>query len=498
LGTSTTTSRFVIEADLDHVPFGSLHRAIDTARSQDGRSGERVALWKLPLHVGSAPLDVLLHEFARVRGLAHPSIARAFELDRDGDGYFLVSEFLDGETLRNVLDHLKPECLEPHEADEVLRTIGDALAYAHDRDVVHGEVRAENVLVTMDHRCVLTNFMANRLLRWRPSTAAPADDVRDFAALAYELHTGERLPAHSRTLARNTAPKRLLRAIETVLQSKRHELSLREFLAAAGLDDEAEEPAPAPRTEAPQAAPRYRGAPAEMVELGPRRERANAAAPRSFWRIALPFMGVAAIAFALHATGGLAALLGVGQRLQDWSLAMLEPVPDAKTADSAADGVSQLSGPATGVAGQTDAGSPAPPEGRDGVEVVPAADPAQAPAIAAEQATVSFGTPRVSARESQGVVSVEIVRKGGGTSPVDVAWWTSEGTAHAREDFASFGKRVERLDTPDARRRIYIPIVSDSIPEGTKYFEIHLAPQRDDVRLGAIETVQVALSDDDY
>jgi hypothetical protein len=40
-------------------------------------------------------------------------------------------------------------------------------------------------------------------------------------------------------------------------------------------------------------------------------------------------------------------------------------------------------------------------------------------------------------------------------------------------------------------------LVSDSIPEATEYFEIHLAPQRGDARLGAVETVQVALRDDD-
>jgi hypothetical protein len=40
-------------------------------------------------------------------------------------------------------------------------------------------------------------------------------------------------------------------------------------------------------------------------------------------------------------------------------------------------------------------------------------------------------------------------------------------------------------------------LVSDSIPEATEYFEVHLAPQRGDVRVGAVETVQVTLLDDD-
>lgn len=497
MGTSTTTSRFIIEEPLDQAPFGSLHRAIDTRRSPDGRSAERVALWRLPMHVGNAPLDSLLRDFGLVRALRHRGIARVYELDRDADGYFMVSEFLDGETLRNVLDHLRPERLAPDEADEVLRAIGDALAYAHDREVVHGDLRAENVLVTMDHNFVLTNFMASRLLLWQPTAASQADDVRDFAALAYELHTGERLPAQARSLHRNNAPKRLLRAIETVLQSKRHELGLREFLAAAGLDERPleEPPTPAvPHSPSPApAAPRF--VPAEMLEIPTRRDHAQSVHRQSLWRIAVPFMGIAAIAFTLHTTGTFGGLLEAGQRLQSWSVTMLERA-DVETAPRS----TRAPAPAAAAAATIE---PDPARllentnAASGEGVRETDSEAPVAASAALEATVSFADQLVSARESQGVVSVEIVRKGG-DGPVQVVWWTTEGTAHAREDFASFGRRVETLDTHDARRTLYIPLVSDSIAEATEYFEVHLAPLKNGARVGAVGTVQIAVRDDDY
>ena len=43
-----------------------------------------------------------------------------------------------------------------------MRAIGSALVYAHERGIAHGDVRAENVVVTMDRRFVLTNFLARR------------------------------------------------------------------------------------------------------------------------------------------------------------------------------------------------------------------------------------------------------------------------------------------------------------------------------------------------
>jgi hypothetical protein len=330
---------------------------------------------------------------------------------------------------------------------------------------------------------VLLNFMASRLLRQRPGAAAPADDVRDFAALAYELHTGRRLPQHGRSLDGTKAPKRLLGAIESVLHEKRHELSLCKFLATAGLTEalELETRAPAPAA-----------ARTELASLlaPPRREYALAANRRSLRRLAVCLLAIAAVALALQKTGAIDTLAGMSERLEGLSTALEGALDAGLHAGDGGAGPAPDATAAVDVELDTPAAQPIVDVGEDGSSR--ASPLAQTP----EPATISFGAPRVSVRESDGVVSVEIVRTGG-TSSVPVVWWTTDGTAHAREDFASFGRRVESLGAADARRRLYIPLVSDSIPEATEYFEIHLAPQRGDARLGAVETVQVALRDDD-
>lgn len=485
------TSRFVLENELDQVPCGSAYRAIDTA---EGRN-MRIALWLLPERNVGASSDVLRQRFRALQSLDHPNIPRVFELGHSGNSTYLCSEYFDGETLRNVLDHLRPERLDAAEAATILQAVGAALAHAHDRGVVHGEVRAENVLVTMDQRFLLTNFMAEALLHWRAGPARVADDVHDFAALAYELITGERL-VHDRPLA-GTAPKRLLRAIDAV-RSPRHSLGVREFMRAAGL-------MPGDRLRTATAAP-----PTQALQRGPRAGRPR----RSMWRFAVPFIGIVAVAFTVHTTDTTDELLQAGQKLKDWSSGMLDRLPERAAAnDSPASPAAQAAAadeappPAADVAAQS---SPAPASpgtelGRmlpppSSLPAAPAAlpEPAAEPAVlreTAEPPVVSFAVPRMSVRENQSVVPVDIIRSGD-PGPVSVIWWTTDDTATPGDDYASFGRRVETFGPDDTRRTVHIPLVSDSLPEVPERFIVHLAP-RGGAKLGPIARVEVTIIDDD-
>ncbi|HEX5050028.1 MAG TPA: Calx-beta domain-containing protein [Gammaproteobacteria bacterium] len=482
-------NRFVLEEPLDQVPFGSAYRAIDTHRTAEALE-RRALLWILPAHaVTNMASEALRGAFTRIRALRHPSIAQVYELGYAGDACFISSELLDGETLRNVLDHLRPERLDAGEAGEIVRSVGSALAHAHDHDILHGEVRAENVVITMSHDVKLMNFMASRLLRVEPAAARAANDVRDLALLAHELYTGERLGARDR--AQHKAPKRLARAIEAALHGGRQGLTVREFLAVAGLDLEPDapasiSPAPPPVPAALPVADRAISravAGAEPLELTPLREPAPR---RSVWRFAVPFMALAGLAVALHETVGVDGLVAAGRQLQN-----------------AGDALRVRAESAMGSVDKPQQQVPAPIPAAAAVQApVPAAAAAEVPARPAappskpEPPVFSFATRKVTARESQSMVTLDIVRTSG-DGPGSVVWWTTEDTAHAREDYASFGKRVERFRPEDNGRRIIIPIVSDSLREATEHFQVHMAAQPDGARTGAIDTVDVTILDDD-
>jgi serine/threonine-protein kinase len=78
--------------------------------------------------------------------LRHPGIVRVFDVDRTADGEpFVVMELLEGETLRELLDRQRR--LDAREAVQLILPIADALAGANAQDVVHRDVKPENIFV---------------------------------------------------------------------------------------------------------------------------------------------------------------------------------------------------------------------------------------------------------------------------------------------------------------------------------------------------------------
>jgi serine/threonine protein kinase len=103
-------------------------------------------------------------EFHAVRTLDDPRIVRGLDFGRQGALYYLVMEFLDGKTLH---EHLQVRgCLPESEALSVVTQIGQALHHAHERGMIHRDVKPKNILLTTDGRVCLTDF---GLVKWLES-----------------------------------------------------------------------------------------------------------------------------------------------------------------------------------------------------------------------------------------------------------------------------------------------------------------------------------------
>ena len=130
-------------------------------RARDPRIGRDVAIKILPPAFARDP-DRLTRfaQEARAAGiLNHPNLLTIFDLGTDGDTPFIVSELLEGRTLRERLP------VTQRKAIEYTLQIVAGVAAAHDRGIVHRDLKPENVFVTADDRIKLLDFGLAKILR---------------------------------------------------------------------------------------------------------------------------------------------------------------------------------------------------------------------------------------------------------------------------------------------------------------------------------------------
>ena len=194
-------------------------------RARDPRLGRDVAIKVLPAEF-SADADRLRRfeqEARAAAALNHPNILTVYEIARADGIPYIVSELLDGQTLRETLRHGP---LPARTAVAYGVQIVSGLAAAHDKGVVHRDLKPENLFVTTDGRVKILDFGLAKLLESVPAAAGasmlatrPGDttpgavlgtigymspeqvrgqtadhrsDLFSFGAVLYEMVSGER------------------------------------------------------------------------------------------------------------------------------------------------------------------------------------------------------------------------------------------------------------------------------------------------------------------
>ena len=106
--------------------------------------------------------DRFENEARNVAKLKHPNIVQVydFEYDVEGDSYYMVMEMINGPTLKDRLFDLSDanERFSVSEAIRIIKAAAEALAYAHQRNMIHRDVKPANLMLDEDHRVVLTDF----------------------------------------------------------------------------------------------------------------------------------------------------------------------------------------------------------------------------------------------------------------------------------------------------------------------------------------------------
>ncbi len=204
--------------------FGTVYLVKDTWIDK------KVAI-KVP-HKQSGDFDELLREPRLLAALDHKNIVRIVTAEKADDFFFIVMEFVDGETLEAAVEREKT--LELARALDITRQICAGIDYAHRHGVLHRDLRPGNVMVTEAGEIKITDFGTSRFLEvaqhastiiGSPPYMAPeqfqgralfASDIYSVGVIMYEILTGS-LPYFSvnpRQLEKMILSGRLIRPRE--------------------------------------------------------------------------------------------------------------------------------------------------------------------------------------------------------------------------------------------------------------------------------------------
>jgi serine/threonine protein kinase len=184
-------------------------------RARHRTLGRTVALKLLPRE--SAEQHGFAERFARearvLASLEHPNIVAVHDHGRAGPWWFLAMEFVEGASLRTLM---RERAIAPRQALALVAQICGALQYAHERNVIHRDVKPENILVDRGGRVRILDFglskfsgeqgldnltRADQVMgtphymapeQWeRPSEVDHRADIYALGVVFYELLTGE-------------------------------------------------------------------------------------------------------------------------------------------------------------------------------------------------------------------------------------------------------------------------------------------------------------------
>lgn len=102
----------------------------------------------------------LLHRFRReakaVASLSHPNVVSLFDVGHEGETNYLVMEYVEGETLKKRISG--QGALSPAAAVNIAVQILDALEHAHEKKVIHRDIKPHNILITSSGLVKVTDF----------------------------------------------------------------------------------------------------------------------------------------------------------------------------------------------------------------------------------------------------------------------------------------------------------------------------------------------------
>lgn len=206
-----TLGRYQLLASIGHGAMATVFRARDTQLGRD----VAVKVMSVAHAARGGAAERFRREAHAVAALKHPGILEIYDFvsATDEEPSYIVAELIKGPTLRELLEERRGRLL-PEFAALIALPIADALALAHERGVIHRDVKPDNVMIEASgdgSRVVLTDFGVAQITGMETMTATgalvgspaymspeqsrgqdvgPAADLWSLGAMLYEMVTG--------------------------------------------------------------------------------------------------------------------------------------------------------------------------------------------------------------------------------------------------------------------------------------------------------------------
>ncbi len=181
-------------------------------KAQDTKLDRTVALKFLPSHLTRSDKDKqrFIREAKAAAALNHPNICTIHSVEEHEGQHFISMEYIDGQTLR---DKLESDGITPEKALNYAIQIAEALAEAHEKGIVHRDIKPGNIMINSKNRIKVMDFGLAKLVDSTPITQTgttlgtlacmapeqiqgrPVDhraDLFSFGVLLFEMLTGQR------------------------------------------------------------------------------------------------------------------------------------------------------------------------------------------------------------------------------------------------------------------------------------------------------------------
>ena len=175
LTTNSVIGQYKIEAQLGAGTYAVVFRARDQVLERP------VALKVFRPRAPSAPRR-LLEEARAAAALNHPNVCTVFSVSESGGVPMIVMEYIEGQPLKKTLEG---ERLSLEDVKHVARQIAQGMAAAHAHQIVHGDLKPANIMITPDRMAKIMDFgLAHRDPHASPTAETGTWDTADPAGLS--------------------------------------------------------------------------------------------------------------------------------------------------------------------------------------------------------------------------------------------------------------------------------------------------------------------------